>query len=93
MYQLRKYHGDRVQSLTYGDDNQSFSVGIIAPGEYEFGAIKKEVTTVTSGEISVWVEGNESWKTYKRNDTFEIPEHKNFKYKVDKVSSYICIYE
>ena len=93
MYQLRKCHGERVQSLTYGDENQEFSVGIIAPGEYEFGAIKKEVTTVTLGEINVWVEGNNSWKTYTKNETFSTPEHKNFKFKVDKVSSYICIYE
>jgi len=93
MYQLRKYHGDRVQSLTYGDESQAFSVGIIAPGEYEFGAIKKEVTTVTLGAINVWVEGNDYWKTYSKGETFKIPEHKNFKFKVDAVSSYICIYE
>ena len=42
MFQLRKYHGDRVQSLTYDDGKKAFSVGIISPGEYEFGAIKKE---------------------------------------------------
>ena len=93
MYQLRKYHGDRVQSLTYADDKVEFSVGIIAPGEYEFGAIKKEVTTVTSGEISVWVEGKERWVTYHKNDTFEVPAHKNFKFKVNEISSYICYYE
>lgn len=93
MYQLRKYHGNRVQSLTYNDDNQSFSVGIIAPGEYEFGAIKKEVTTVTLGKIDVWVEGKGDWKSCSKGETFEIPEHKNFKFKVDKISSYICIYK
>ena len=93
MYQLRKYLGDLVQSLTYSDENQEFSVGIIAPGEYEFGAIKKEVTTVTLGAISVWIEGNDYWKTYSKGETFEIPEHKNFKYKVETVSSYICHYK
>ena len=92
MYRLRKYHEDRVQSLTYADEKTEFSVGIIAPGEYAFGAIKKEITTVTSGEISVWIEGNEHWHTYSKDSTFEIPEHSNFKYKVNKVSSYICFY-
>ena len=93
MYQLRKYHGDRVQSLTYADDKQEFSVGIIAPGEYEFGAIKKEITTVTSGEISVLIEGNDRWMTYNKFETFEIPSHANFKFKVSEVSTYICYYE
>jgi uncharacterized protein YaiE (UPF0345 family) len=93
MFKLRKYHGDRVQSLTYDGDDKSFSVGILAPGEYEFGAIKKEVITVTSGEISAWVEGWDNWKTYKTGETFEVGAHKNFKQKVTDVSSYICFYE
>ena len=93
MFQLRKYHGERVQSLTYDDGKNPFSVGIISPGEYEFGAIKKEVTTVTSGIISVWIEGEEGWKDYKAFETFTIPGHKNFKYKVNETSSYICYYK
>ena len=93
MFQLRKYHGERVQSLTYDDGKNPFSVGIISPGEYEFGAIKKELTTVTSGDISVWIEGDEQWKDYRPFETFTIPDHKNFKYKVNETSSYICYYK
>lgn len=93
MFQLRKYHGDRVQSLTYDDGKKPFSIGIIAPGEYEFGAIKKEITTVTSGKIEVWIEDDEKWKTFEKGETFTIPDHKNFKYKVNEISTYICYYE
>jgi uncharacterized protein YaiE (UPF0345 family) len=93
MFQLRKYHGERVQSLTYDDGKKAFSVGIISPGEYEFGAIKEEVTTVTSGKISVWVEGSEKWQDYSAHEAFTIPGHKNFRYKVEETSSYICFYE
>jgi uncharacterized protein YaiE (UPF0345 family) len=92
MFQLKKYHGERVQSLTYDDGKKAFSVGIITPGEYEFGAIKKEVTTVTSGEINVWVEGVEGWNVYKMGENFTVPGHKNFKFRVDEISSYICFY-
>jgi len=93
MLQLRKYHGERVQSLTYDDGKAPFSVGIITPGEYEFGAIKKEVTTVTSGKINVWIEGNNQWEEYSSSETFTVPDHKNFKFKVDETSSYICFYK
>lgn len=92
MFQLKKYHGERVQSLTYDDGGKPFSVGIISPGEYEFGAIKKEITTVTSGKISVWIEGNKQWKDYSAFQEFTIPGHKNFRYKVNETSSYICFY-
>ena len=93
MFHLRKYHGERVQSLTYDDGKRAFSVGIISPGEYEFGAIKREITTVTSGKISAWVEGNDQWQDYSAFQEFTIPEHKNFRYKVSETSSYICFYE
>ncbi len=93
MFQLRKYHGERVQSLTFDDGKKAFSVGIISPGEYEFGAIKKEITTVTSGKISVSVEGDEQWKDYSAFREFTIPRHRNFRYKVSETSSYICFYE
>ncbi len=93
MFELRKYHGDRVQSLTYDDGKMNFSVGILAPGEYEFGAIKKEITTVNLGKITVWTEDTNEWKTYGKGETFEVNTHKNFKLKVDEVSAYICFYE
>ena len=93
MYELRKYHGDRVMSLTYEADEESFSVGILSPGEYQFGAIKKEVFTVTSGVISVNIENSEVWTTHGKNDVFTVPDHKNFKLSVDRVSTYICYYK
>ena len=93
MYELRKYHGDRVMSLTYDDDDRSFSVGILAPGEYEFGSIRKEIFTVTSGEISVKVDADEDWMSFGANETFNVPEYKNFSLKVENVSSYICHYD
>ena len=93
MYELRKYHGDKVMSLTYDDSEQSFSVGIIAPGEYQFGSLKKEIFTVTSGKIGFWVESDEGWTTCNITESFTIPEHKNFKLTVIETSSYICFYE
>ena len=93
MFELRKYHGDKVMSLTYDDAEQSFSVGIIAPGEYQFGALKKEVFTVTSGKIGFWVEDAEGWTTCNVGENFIVPEQKNFKLTVIETSSYICFYE
>ena len=93
MYELKKYHGDRVQSLTYDDDKIAFSVGIISPGEYQFGAIKKEIFTVTYGSISVWEEESNEWNDYENGETFIIRSINNFILKVDKISAYICHYE
>ena len=93
MYELKKYHGDKVMSLTYEDEKQSFSVGILSPGEYQFGAIRKEIFTVTSGVIIANVGKSEIWATHEKNDEFTVPAQKNFKLRVDEVSTYICYYE
>jgi len=93
MYKLRKYHDDKVMSLTYYGDDNAFSVGIIADGEFSFGAIVEEHYRVTSGEISFWVDGNEEWNTCGLNEEFVILSGKNFKFKADKVSSYLCYYK
>lgn len=92
VYELRKYHGDRVQSLTYDDNMVSFSVGIISPGEYQFGSMKEEIFKVNFGAISAWTEGDKDWKTYKVGETFIIPASKNFSLKVEETSAYICHY-
>ena len=93
MYKLRKYHGDRVQSLTYEKEGKSASVGILEVGEYEFGAIGVEHYTVTSGKIYVWNDNSNDWVGYKTGESFEISDRTNFKLKVDEISTYICFYE
>lgn len=93
MYKLRKYHGDKVMSLTFEDDIQAFSVGIISPGEYEFGALKKEIFTVTSGKIGFRLEDDANWTTCNLHETFTVPDHQNFKIIVIETSSYICYYK
>ncbi len=92
MFKLRKYHGNRVQSLTYEENGEAASVGIMSPGEYEFGAIEKETTTVCSGEIAVKVEDETGWQTYKQGETFVVPPHASFRMKVSGVSTYFCKY-
>jgi len=93
MYEIRKYHGDKVMSLTYEGEDHIFSVGIIAPGEYQFGTLKQEIFTVTHGMISVWIEGQDSYTDFGLNNSFVVHNHKNFKLRVKEISSYICFYE
>ena len=44
MYELKKYHGDRVMSLTYDDENQSFSSYVIQASKHRiFNGFRKKV--------------------------------------------------
>jgi uncharacterized protein YaiE (UPF0345 family) len=92
MYKLRKYHGNRVQSLTYEKDRNSASVGIMEEGQYEFGSLARETYTVTSGKISLWNNKTERWNSYVPFSSFLVPENENYKLKVDEISTYLCVY-
>ena len=92
MYKIREYHGSKVMSLTHEEENKSFSIGIVSPGEFEFGAITKEVYRVTSGEIEFWEEDEHHWRLIREGKEFSVVDHKNFKMKTSRTSSYICFY-
>jgi len=79
-------------SLTYDSDQNSFSVGIVAVGEFAFGALIDEHYRVTSGKISFWSDETQNWKTYSENEEFIVKRGHDFKLKTDEVSSYICFY-
>ncbi len=92
MYKLRKYHGDRVQSLTYEKNGRAGSVGIMDAGEYEFGAVEKETITVCEGTIHVRVGTEKEWKSYGKGETFVIPAHSNFSLRTEDIATYSCLY-
>ena len=93
MFKIRKYHEKKVMSLTYDSEQKSFSVGIVAAGEFAFGALIDEYYRVTSGEISFWSDETQAWKTYTENDEFIAKQGHDFKLKSAQVSSYICFYK
>ncbi len=93
MYKIRKYHEKKVMSLTYERNQNSFSVGIVAVGEFAFGALIDERYRVTHGAISFWTDETNEWKTYKEGEEFMAKQGHDYKLKATEVSSYICFYK
>ena len=92
MFKIRKYHEKKVMSLTYDGEN-SFSVGIVAVGEFSFGALIDEYYRVTSGEIAFWNDEAQEWVNYQEGQEFIAKQGHDFKLKANVVSSYICFYK
>ena len=93
MYNVRKYHEKRVMSLTYDEGKKSFSVGIVAIGEFAFGALIDEYYRVTYGKISFWSDETQAWNIYGEGEEFIAKQGHDFKLKAAHVSSYICFYK
>lgn len=87
------YFGGKVTSRTIQFDNgEKKTLGILMPGDYEFGTAEKELMEILSGRLEYMLDGSESWNTVVEGQTFEVPANSKFKLKVAELTDYCCSY-
>lgn len=64
MLKVNEYFDGKAKSIAFQTSSLPATVGVISPGEYEFGTSKKETMTVISGVLTVLLPGMEEWMTY-----------------------------
>jgi purine/pyrimidine-nucleoside phosphorylase len=92
MIKLNEYFDGKVKSLALQNSDGNSTIGVMAPGEYEFGTSTVEHMTVVSGSLTVKLPGQSDWKTFKANDTFIVDKDQKFQLKVSEHSAYLCKY-
>ena len=86
------YFDGRVTSRTvHFADGTRKTLGIMLPGDYEFGTDTKELMEIISGDLQVQLPG-EDWKDIKGGESFEVAANARFSLKVRKVTDYCCSY-
>jgi purine/pyrimidine-nucleoside phosphorylase len=93
MFKVNEYFDGNVKSIAFENADGRATVGVMAPGDYEFGTSTIEYMTVVSGALEIQMPGENKWKTYKPFETFVVPKDVKFKVKVAQDSSYRCIYK
>lgn len=93
MFKVNEYFDGRVMSMGFENAEGPVTVGIMAPGEYEFGTTTVEYMTVISGELLAQLPGETEWKSYKPFETFIVEKGKKFKVKVAEQTAYKCVYK
>jgi purine/pyrimidine-nucleoside phosphorylase len=73
-------------------DGEKKTLGIMLPGDYEFGTGDREVMEILSGEMEVKLPGSEAWQTITGGQTFEVPANSKFQLQVKTVTDYCCSY-
>ena len=87
------YFAGKVTSRTIKFPDSSIkSLGIMLPGEYEFGTVEKELMEILSGQLEVLLPGHEQWQTVTGGESFEVPANAKFKVKISAVTDYCCSY-
>ena len=89
------YFEGRVVSHTLRfSDGTRKTVGLVYPGTFEFKTEAAERMEIVSGECRVRQSGNSEWKTYRANDTFNVPAKSSFEISVTSgIAEYVCSFE
>lgn len=74
------------------EDGTIKTLGIMMPGEYEFGTSEKELMEILNGELEVLLPGNDEWQAIKGGESFEVPANSKFQLKISTVTDYCCSY-
>jgi uncharacterized protein YaiE (UPF0345 family) len=93
MLTVNEYFGGKVKSIALENTEGKATVGVMEPGEYEFGTSSDEYMTVVSGSMTVLLPGESQWHTYKPYDVFIVPKGTRFKLNIQEACAYKCIYK
>ena len=93
MFKVNEYFEGRVKSIAFENEDGPATIGVMAPGEYEFGTSTVEYMKVISGTLTVMLPGQSEWKDFREGETFIVEKDSTFKLKVREQSAYRCIYK
>lgn len=93
MLEINEYFDGHVKSIGFQGPELASSVGVMAPGEYEFGTSQKEVMTVISGVLNAQLPNESEFRPYGSGESFTVDANQSFHLRVDTATAYLCTYE
>ena len=92
MLDVNEYFDGKVKSIAFQTATLPATVGVMAPGKYEFTTSEKETMTILNGSLTVMLPGSEAWMIYEANTSFEVAAGETFKVEADADTAYLCAY-
>ncbi|AMA46515.1 pyrimidine/purine nucleoside phosphorylase [Pseudomonas monteilii] len=92
MFKVNEYFDGTVKSIAFTSQEGPATLGVMAPGEYEFGTAKREIMHVVSGALTAKLPGSDSWETFESGSQFQVPADSKFQLKVAVDTAYLCEY-
>lgn len=87
------YFDGKVTSRTViFEDGEKKTLGIMMPGDFEFGTGKKEIMEIMAGNLEVLLPDSDKWITITGGQSFEVPANSSFKLVVKELTDYCCSY-
>jgi len=92
MFKPNEYFDGKVKSIAFKSVEGPATIGVMAPGEYEFGTSTQETMRIISGSLAIKLPGQDQWTTYGAGQSFVVPANKKFGVRVSEESAYLCLY-
>lgn len=92
MFKHNQYFEGKVSSLAFDTPEGPATLGVMAPGEYEFGTNTREVMTVITGSLIIRQPGAADWTAYGPGEQFEVAANVTFGVRVETDTAYLCRY-
>jgi len=91
--QANIYFEGKVTSRTvlFADGTKK-TLGIMLPGDYEFGTDAKEIMEILAGDLKVQLPGSDEWIRIQGQGEFTVPANAKFKLQVAATTDYCCSY-
>lgn len=93
MLTVNEYFDGKVKSIALQTETLPATIGVMEPGDYEFGTSQKEVMTIVSGSMDALLPGTSEWQTFTNGESFEIEANVKFKVRLQGQTAYFCTYE
>lgn len=93
MLDVNEYFDGNVKSIGFQTETLRATVGVMAPGEYEFGTSHKETVTVVSGALTAKLPGSDDWARFDAGSSFVVDANQKFQLQVAVNTAYLCTYE
>lgn len=86
------FDGKVVSRTVLFPDGSKKTLGIMLPGEYEFGTSQAEEMEILAGELDVLLPGSSEWQHFSGGSSFHVAGNASFKLKVSQLTDYCCSY-
>lgn len=87
------YFDGKVTSRTVlFPDGTKKTLGMMMPGDYEFGTADKELMEILAGSMKVLLPDTDIWETFTEGQAFEVKANSKFKLIVSEAADYCCSY-
>jgi uncharacterized protein YaiE (UPF0345 family) len=73
-------------------DGTTKSLGIMLPGEYDFGTDAAELMEILAGDLEVLLPNSEEWQTISGGQSFDVGANSRFQVKIKTIVDYCCSY-